>query len=395
MVCNKTKLHLLIQTMNNSDQELKVSRLKLQNRFMIFAFLSMVFGFWYVSSSMQSELERTQYQINTLTDQLGLLQDQTFFMEEELTSQEKLLEDIGDDFSEIGSTLEEANLDSLNELESLVQESSDVILSSQEDSSPSLKSQEILNAEVKDEHEVFLLIGMRDGLTDTLMIAIANEDKEKIVLFSIPRDLYISGNKINAFYNNYGLEQTIRMVERVIGYRVDHYTLLDLDGFVDIVDALEGIEVCIEQSIYDPYYPTESFGYQVFSLEAGCHQLDGETALKLARSRYTTSDFDRAKRQQLIVEAIYEKLLQLHHVMEISELTALFESLAPHVQTDIDLVSGVSFFLKYNDYQIERGLVFSTENYLYSTTTQAGSYILLPRTGDYSAIQAAINSLVE
>lgn len=202
----------------------------------------------------------------------------------------------------------------------------------------------------------FILTGTggaeHDGgnLTDTIMIVSLNSDTKSVKMLSLPRDLYIDdkltgGQRINKIYDTYyhkykssqeGMSKLAETITSITDIPIQYTVKVDFDGFVKIIDALGGITVNVENAIHDPYFPLgESEFYQTFNIEAGVQQLDGETALKYARSRKTTSDFDRAKRQQQIMTAIKEKAFDLDLLTNPSKLQTLYGSLADSITTNL------------------------------------------------------------
>lgn len=207
-------------------------------------------------------------------------------------------------------------------------------------------------------HTNFLLAGTggaeHDGsnLTDTLIIASLDMQNKQVKMLSLPRDLYIDdkatgGQRINKIYDTYfytydsspkAMEQLGKTITQMTGVPI-HYTVkVNFDGFVKIIDALGGVDVDVETAIYDPYYPRgETIQFETFSIEAGPQHLDGATALKFARSRKTTSDFDRAKRQQQLLSAIKEKALTLNLLTDPGKLQNLYNSLADSIETNLSV----------------------------------------------------------
>jgi len=203
----------------------------------------------------------------------------------------------------------------------------------------------------------FLLTGIggkkHDGsnLTDTIIVASLNYDKKTITMLSIPRDFYIKsktfGNqKINSLYalarkktnDKKGMETLQQTVTQITSIPTQYYIKIDFSGFEKIIDALGGVDINVEHRIYDPYYPKgETIKYETFIIEKGPQHLDGKTALKYARSRKTTSDFDRAKRQQQIIYAIKDKALNLNILTNPAKIQTLFNSIADSIDTNISL----------------------------------------------------------
>jgi len=197
----------------------------------------------------------------------------------------------------------------------------------------------------------------RDGadLIDTIIVASIDYQKNAVSLFSIPRDLYVNATedngatysgKINELYRNHKNQmeedERYQLFKRVVGNIVDldiqYYLRVDFNAFVEGVDSLGGITVDVQDDLYDPYYPNETDdGYTVFSIKKGVHEMDGERALKFVRSRKTTSDFDRAARQQLVLEALQQKALSKDILSSPSKLKSLYEVVQDNVNTDISI----------------------------------------------------------
>lgn len=221
---------------------------------------------------------------------------------------------------------------------------------------------------IKDENGYtnFLLLGRggdgHDGpeLTDTIIIASLDEKTQSVVMLSIPRDFYIrteyyGSSRINEIARNvknrlmyqkkYTEEEAQaeainvlkKKVEDIVELDIHYYAMIDFNGFKSVVDALGGIDVNVERNIRDTTYPADTgWGYQVFSIKKGPQHLDGATALKYARSRHTTSDFDRAKRQQQVIQAIKDKALEMKTLTSPSKLKKLFASVDENFKSDLE-----------------------------------------------------------
>lgn len=204
-------------------------------------------------------------------------------------------------------------------------------------------------------HTNFLLLGMggenHSGgtLTDTIIVASLDHKKHQVSMISIPRDLYVKteivSGRINAILETgkekgLPLEKSYQIlkqkVEEISGLTIHYYALVDFEGFVKIIDTIGGIDIYVEEAIYDPYYPKgETIYTEVFAISEGWHNLDGETALKYARSRKTTSDFSRSLRQQQVLAAIKEKTLSIKILANPNKLKKIYEQGAEHFTTDL------------------------------------------------------------
>jgi LCP family protein required for cell wall assembly len=157
--------------------------------------------------------------------------------------------------------------------------------------------------------------------TDTMMLATVYPRAAYAGLLSIPRDLYVTlpagtQGRINTAHffaeadtAGSGPEAAMATVRSNFGVDVHHYVRIDLMGFVRIVDALGGIAIDVPGPLIDYEYPTYDYGTTVVEFEAGPQHMDGERALAYARIRHGSSDFQRAERQQLVIEAIFRRLL--------------------------------------------------------------------------------------
>jgi len=190
------------------------------------------------------------------------------------------------------------------------------------------------------------------NLTDTIMVVSVDPINKEAAMLSIPRDLYVpvgdwGSYKINSVYNlgkSYfdkeaeSFELVKKIVSDVLGVPIHYFVLVSFEGFEDIIDILGGIEVEVKEDIYDPYYPDrEMEGYEGFKIEKGFHVMDGETALKYVRSRKTTSDFDRARRQQEVLFAIRKKAIEKQNIFNIRKITQIINILADNMKTDLQI----------------------------------------------------------
>jgi len=195
---------------------------------------------------------------------------------------------------------------------------------------------------------------VRDGadLIDTIIVASIDYEKNAVTLLSIPRDYYVKNNiqwpgRINELYRNHKFQyededELYRLFQKVSGEIVNldiqYYLRVNFNAFVEIVDSIGGITVDVKETIYDPYYPNETDdGYIIFEIKKGLQEMDGETALKFVRSRKTTSDFDRAFRQQQVLEAVREKALSLDILTKPNHLKKLYEAVSTNMNTDLSI----------------------------------------------------------
>ena len=154
------------------------------------------------------------------------------------------------------------------------------------------------------------------NLSDSIMVISINPKNPAASFLSVPRDLFISSDvgdrKINEIYalarhkggDKKGLETVKKAMTKFTGVDIHYAAVIRFSVFEEVVDALDGVDIFVPQGIQDPFYPADNYAYQTFIVRKGMNHFDGKTALKYARSRKTTSDYDRANRQQDLLMAI-------------------------------------------------------------------------------------------
>ncbi len=175
------------------------------------------------------------------------------------------------------------------------------------------------------------------GRTDTLVAYVADRDAGRNLMISIPRDLWVqtsstTAGKINTAYRIGGASVARQAVSGSLGIPVDRHLVIGLQGVRDVVDALGGIDVDVESAIRDDNFPTDDFGTTVFEISAGRHHMDGETALRLARTRYADDDLARVGRQQKVLTGIRNAAT---NPLNVWRLPGTFLALQRTTETDI------------------------------------------------------------
>lgn len=184
--------------------------------------------------------------------------------------------------------------------------------------------------------------------TDTMMVLTADLNSGQSALISIPRDMLVSipafdrQAKINTAYvigesEDYpggGGALAKKTVSDLLGYPVDYYIKINFDGFVKAIDLIGGIDIDVPKAIHDDKYPTIDYGYTTFQIEAGPQHLDGETALKYARTRHVDDDFQRARRQHQVLLAVKDALIQNKLLTTLRSLD-LLDVLGDSIEHDI------------------------------------------------------------
>jgi LCP family protein required for cell wall assembly len=192
-----------------------------------------------------------------------------------------------------------------------------------------------------------------DHLIDSLQVVSYNPRNGQLVFISLPRDsshlpLYSGGTwpaRINALmscaeaqpdaFPDGGLGTLRREVEYIVGIPIHYHALVEHAGFVQLVDAVGGIDIVLDREIDDDWYWQD--GRQTgFHMQPGQHHLDGLTALAYSRSRHGPggSDFRRARRQQQVLLALRDRL---NDPTVLANLPTVIDIAAQYVRTDVPL----------------------------------------------------------
>ncbi len=258
-------------------------------------------------------------------------------------------------------------------------------------------------------------------LTDSLMIVSVNTKTNQVAMINIPRDLLvpIKGHgqaKINEAYadgyNDYlaknckgkntssncrneafsaGANLTRQTISEVFGIPIQYYISADFTGFEKLIDSLGGIDVYVDKAIYDPLYPDKDMkGYKPFSVKVGQQHFDGATALKYARSRETTSDFDRSRRQQQILLATKDKALKSGILTNPKELVNIINIIGDHLRTDLDAAELKALAEKAKNIDknnIINQILSTDSNGPLVSDSSTGTYYIRTRTGNFNELQ--------
>ncbi|HCB49389.1 MAG TPA: hypothetical protein DEP47_07680 [Chloroflexi bacterium] len=230
--------------------------------------------------------------------------------------------------------------------------------------------------------------------TDTMMVITIDPIGLSGAVLSLPRDLWVEIpnfglDKINQAhflgevhdYPGGGPALAVETVENILGINIDYFATINFEAFVELVDEIGGIEVEAAEDIEDDTYPDNCYGYDPFYLSEGKHQLDGQTALKYARTRATFGgDVDRAGRQQEVILAVRDKILRLDMVPQLltrsPELWRIFQR---NVETDLTLNEVIQLGLLAQDIPREniRNEVLDYD-YVYNEVAPNGQAVLIP-----------------
>jgi LCP family protein required for cell wall assembly len=221
--------------------------------------------------------------------------------------------------------------------------------------------------------------GEQIGRTDTIMLVTINTELGTVNITSFPRDLYVyipgwTVQRINTAFSHGGFKLLQDTFEYNFGVRPDYYALIRFEAFKDLIDNLGGIDVYVNNTLTDQ---RDGYGDN-YTIYAGNNHMDGETALWYVRSRHSSSDFERTKRQQEVIMGLFRRFLRFDIVTKAPQL---FDAYSQSVNTNLPfdvaapllpLAAQLSDTSKVNHYYISRAEVIS-----YRTST--GAQVLLPQ----------------
>lgn len=239
--------------------------------------------------------------------------------------------------------------------------------------------------------------------TDTMIVLNIDPVYNTAGVISFPRDLWVSipnfepgrintANYIgdNVSYPGGGGPQLAKeTLAANFGVNVNHFVRINFTVFETVVDVVapNGVEVCPTERIYDDHYPDEGFGTLTIEFPAGCQRLGGRELLQYARTRATSGgDFDRAARQQEVIDAVRAEVLSLGGMANlISQVPVLWAELSGSFDTDLTIEQVIALGFKLSEIPREDiHYAVIDNNYVTLGQTPQGDQILHPNFGRIS-----------
>jgi len=263
----------------------------------------------------------------------------------------------------------------------------------------------------------FLLLGSdtRSGSsfrTDTMVVAIVRPSTGEVSLISLPRDMWVNiptvgMQRLNTAYQ-YGdlyyypgggaglLKDTI---QNNLGITIDHTAMVDFNGFRQVVNTIGGVDI----PVFCPYTdwhlispeldPENEFNWELYTVGPGLIKMDGDLALWYARSRKRSNDFDRGRRQQEVLRAIYSQALRANLV---THLPNLYSQVSSSITTDLgftDILGMAPLSLHLTNADIRSYYINEKNGTVSSWISPEGAYVLIPNNATISAlVQEAMTS---
>jgi LCP family protein required for cell wall assembly len=225
--------------------------------------------------------------------------------------------------------------------------------------------------------------------TDVIMILSLDPSNDTTTLISFPRDLYITipncgDDRINNAWRCGGFPSLQATFETNFGFKPDYYAMVNFNAFEAVVNSIEGIDVDVTQRFEDGCYFNQN---NWCVLEPGIMHMDGQWALWYSRARYSTSDFDRNRRAQDVIQAIAQKALNLNMLTKAPELYGIYRE---YVDTNLPLsviISNLGRFSELTSFDKLRRYAV-TPDMAIDWIIATGAEVLFP---DYNLIEPMLN----
>ena len=232
--------------------------------------------------------------------------------------------------------------------------------------------------------------------TDVVMLVSVNTVRQTVSAVSFPRDLYIpvpgwETQRINTVEPHGGFELLAETMDQNFGVRPDYYIMTDFQGFTGIINSLGGVDVYAGSRLADQCDLPWRDGDGRCAIQSGRNTMDGATALWYIRSRHTSNDLDRLRRQQEVMMGIFVKMMSMNAIQNLPGLFAQYQrsvktnltvqAITPLLPTAATVFSNRDLIRRYT-LTIKEAQPFKTET---------GAQVLLP---DYERIEAILDEAV-
>lgn len=274
-----------------------------------------------------------------------------------------------------------------------------------------------------------LLLGRGGGthnapdLTDTIMLASIDPVNHKVVLLSIPRDMWVAVKnkgpmKLNAAWQtgrndhmkrfgvkandpkamDAGFQLLDTTVEEIVGMNIDYNMIVNFQAFKQAIDTVGGVNVNVPTDLVDPTMAWENANNPVLA-QAGPQVFDGKQALIYVRSRETTSDFARSERQRAMLLALKDKIATAGTLSNPKKISGLIKAFGDNIYTDLSVKDATrlySILQRTSDMDIKTIGLTDPANPLLNTGNIIGQSVVLPKKGlfKYADIQSFLKTQI-
>ena len=252
-------------------------------------------------------------------------------------------------------------------------------------------------------------IGEDVSRTDTMVWVHLDPQANRVSMMSFPRDLWVNipgygKNRINTAYltgetklgKGYGPALLKKTVGDLVGVPIDHFVLINFDGFKTIIDKIGGIYVDVPKVIDDAKYPMDEYAGDVRTMkihfDAGRQLMDGSNALIYARTRHADSDFGRNQRQQQVLMAIFDRMREQGLLGQLTSLDDYTDVLSNYIRTDLsrtDMLGLAGMGSRLHSENIQR---FAIDAKMVTPQTTP-AYVLLLK--DQKALRLLVNQMLD
>lgn len=270
------------------------------------------------------------------------------------------------------------------------------------------KKEEEKIIKIRDSNKVNILLVWRGGwnhdapdLTDTIILASLDKEKNLISMLSIPRDLYVEYDdefwsewKINGiyakhYYNNESQEKWMlalqNKITQITWEKIDYFINVDFNWFTSVIDALWGIEINVPENFVDDQYPDDNWWYRTLVFRKWTWNFNWDNALKYARSRHSTSDFDRSLRQQQVIKWIKEKITETNYLTSVTKIREFYNIYKEFVYSDIGITDLISFIPLLKEANNVKILSYNVNDscFYWSNTCEKWGFLYIPERALY------------
>jgi LCP family protein required for cell wall assembly len=227
-------------------------------------------------------------------------------------------------------------------------------------------------------------------------------------MLSIPRDLYVEYDdklnsqwKINWIYAKYyyqseskddWMKALQKKITQITWEKIDYYVNVDFSWFTKVIDALWGIEINVPNNFVDDKYPDDNWGYRTLVFRKWTWNFSWDNALKYARSRHSTSDFDRSLRQQQVISWIKQRLIEADYLTSPKQIKKFYEIYKQYVFTDIGITDLISFLPVLKDADKMKMLSYNINDscFYWSNTCEKWGFLYIPERALYNGMSVLL-----
>lgn len=232
-------------------------------------------------------------------------------------------------------------------------------------------------------------------LTDTIILASLDKHKKLISMLSIPRDIYVDYDKysqwkLNGLFATYyykedynkdmAMKKLSDKITQMTWENIDYYIDVDFSWFTKVIDALGWVDIKIPENFSDDKYPDNNWWYKTLVFRKWTWNMSWERALQYARSRHSTSDFDRSLRQQQVIEAIKRKINEAEYLTSPKKIKEFYDIYKSYVATDIWISDILDFYPILKDLEDLKMLSYNVNDscFYWSNTCEKWGFLYIP-----------------